>query len=36
VVVGYARRYGAESGDWTTRQFVTAVYQGLGGGKKRR
>jgi cyclase len=36
VVVGYARRYGAESGDWTTRQFVTAVYQGLASGKKRR
>ena len=36
VVVGYTRRYGAESGEWTTRQFVTAVYQGLGGGKQRR
>jgi glyoxylase-like metal-dependent hydrolase (beta-lactamase superfamily II) len=36
VVVGYARRFGAEGGDWTTRQFVTAVYQGLVTGKKRR
>jgi hypothetical protein len=36
VVVGYARRFGAEGGDWTTGQFVTAVYQGLVGGKQRR
>jgi cyclase len=35
-VLGYARRYGADSGDWTTRQFVTSVYESLGGGKQRR
>ena len=26
---GYTRRYGAESGPWTTSQFVEAVYQSL-------
>jgi hypothetical protein len=36
VVVGYALRFGAEGGDWTTGQFVTAVYLGLVTGKKRR
>jgi glyoxylase-like metal-dependent hydrolase (beta-lactamase superfamily II) len=26
---GYTRQYGAETGPWTTRQFVAAVYQSL-------
>jgi hypothetical protein len=26
---GYARRYGADSGPWTTNNFVEAVYQSL-------
>jgi glyoxylase-like metal-dependent hydrolase (beta-lactamase superfamily II) len=30
-VKGYRRRYGADSGPWTTDQFVEAVYKSLGG-----
>jgi hypothetical protein len=26
---GYTRRYGAESGPWTTNNFVEAVYRSL-------
>ena len=28
---GYRRRYGADTGPWTTQQFVEAVYKSLGG-----
>jgi glyoxylase-like metal-dependent hydrolase (beta-lactamase superfamily II) len=28
---GYTRRYGSDSGPWTTSQFVEAVYRSLGG-----
>jgi hypothetical protein len=28
---GYRRRYGADTGPWTTRMFVEAVYRSLGG-----
>ena len=31
---GYTRRYGADSGVWTTNMFVEAVYKGLKGGKQ--
>jgi len=31
---GYTRRYGADSGPWTTAQFVEAIYQGLAKGKR--
>ena len=30
-VKGYRRRFGADSGSWTTNQFVEAVYKSLGG-----
>jgi len=30
-VKGYRRRFGADSGPWTTNQFVEAVYKSLGG-----
>jgi cyclase len=30
---GYTRRYGADTGAWTTRQFVEAVYRSLAKGK---
>jgi cyclase len=36
VLTGYARRFGTDTDDKATRQFVTAVYQGLAGGKKQR
>ena len=26
---GYTRRYGSESGPWTTNQFVEAIYKSL-------
>jgi len=26
---GYTRRYGADSGPWTTNNFIEAVYQSL-------
>jgi cyclase len=29
VAAGYAARFGADSGDWTTHQFIEAVYQSL-------
>jgi cyclase len=29
VAAGYAARFGADSGDWTTNQFIEAVYQSL-------
>jgi cyclase len=32
---GYTRRYGSDSGPWTTNQFVEAVYQSLVREKKR-
>jgi len=30
-VKGYRRRYGADTGPWTTNQFIEAVYKSLGG-----
>jgi glyoxylase-like metal-dependent hydrolase (beta-lactamase superfamily II) len=30
-VKGYRRRYGADTGTWTTNQFIEAVYKSLGG-----
>jgi hypothetical protein len=30
-VKGYRRRYGADSGPWTTQMFVEAAYRSLGG-----
>ena len=30
-VKGYRRRFGADSGPWTTNQFIEAVYKSLGG-----
>jgi hypothetical protein len=30
---GYTRRYGSDSGSWTTSNFIEAVYQGLAGKK---
>jgi hypothetical protein len=27
---GYTRRYGSDSGPWTTNNFVEAVYQSIG------
>jgi cyclase len=36
VLAGYARRFGTDTDDRATRQFVTAVYQGLAGGKNKR
>jgi hypothetical protein len=30
-VKGYRRRYGADSGPWTTRMFIEAAYRSLGG-----
>lgn len=32
--LGYATRYGADSGAWTTQNFVDAVYQSLEAGRK--
>ena len=26
---GYTRRYGSDSGSWTTKQFVEAIYRSL-------
>ena len=34
--LGYESRYGADSGEWTTRDFVDAVYKSLEAGRKRR
>jgi glyoxylase-like metal-dependent hydrolase (beta-lactamase superfamily II) len=31
---GYTRRFGADSGPWTTNQFIEAVYQSLAKGKR--
>ncbi|HEX4023943.1 MAG TPA: MBL fold metallo-hydrolase [Steroidobacteraceae bacterium] len=33
---GYDVRYGADSGDWTTRQFVEAVYESLMAARNKR
>jgi glyoxylase-like metal-dependent hydrolase (beta-lactamase superfamily II) len=33
---GYRRRYGAETGDWTTQMFVEAVYRSLTAGRDSR
>ena len=30
---GYRKRYGSDSGPWTTDMFVEAIYNGLKGGK---
>ena len=30
-VKGYRRRYGADTGPWTTNQFIEAIYKSLGG-----
>jgi len=32
-VKGYRRRFGADSGPWTTNQFIEAVYKSLGGSR---
>lgn len=31
---GYTARYGADTGPWTTRQFVEAIYQGVAPGER--
>ena len=33
---GYRRRYGSDSGPWTTKMFVEAVYRGLSNDKKAK
>ena len=32
--LGYNRRYGADSGPWTTRMFVEAIYKSLAPGSR--
>jgi hypothetical protein len=30
---GYTRRYGSDTGPWTTNQFIEAIYQSLKGSR---